>query len=223
MNIKPDSNFIDAIEDIIDNTNTEYQTFLDNNDNVDDIEELADILNYHNVDEFPIDFIVNNKPRADKNEWVSAMADWSLVEGKTITVILHSKNLENYWGPISFKEILMKMLAHETIHFNQYDKINPLIINTLMSGHQKGIKLKENGGTERDWMRSYLRDPHEIMAYGHDLSVEIKESSNPAIALRNPEMFINELPVYARYRDIFPKDANQIKQLLKYTASYYEY
>jgi hypothetical protein len=56
---------------------------------------------------------------------------------------------------------------------------------------------------------------------GHDLSIEIKESSNPSIALRNPEMFIDELPVYARYRAIFPKGANQIKQLLKYTASYY--
>jgi hypothetical protein len=223
MNINPDSNFIADIEDIIDGANIEYQTFLDDNDNVDDITELADILNYHNVDELPIEFWVNDKPRHDPNEWVSAMADWSLVEGKTITVILHSTNLANYWGPISFKDILMKMLAHETIHFNQYDKINPLMIDTLLSGHQKGLVLKENGGSERDWMRSYLRDPHEIMAYGHDLSVEIKESSNPAIALRNPEMFINELPVYARYRDIFPKDANQIKQLLKYTASYYEY
>jgi hypothetical protein len=223
MNIKPDINFSKDIEEIIDRSNIEYLLFLEDNDDVDNIEELSDILNSNNIEELSIEFIVNDKPRDDKNEWISAMADWSLVDGKTITVILHSKNLETTWGPESFKEILMKMLAHETIHFNQYDKISPLVIENLRSGHQKGLILKENGGTERDWMRSYLRDPHEIMAYGHDLSVEIKESSNPSVALRNPEMFIDELPVYARYRDIFPKGANQIKQLLKYTASYYEY
>jgi len=222
MNINPDSNLIADIEEIIDQSNIEYSMFLEDNNDVDDIEELVDILNYNNIDELSIDFIVNHAPRADKNEWISAMADWSTTDGKIITVILHSKNLENMWGPVSFKEILMKMLAHETIHFNQYDKINPSIIETLQSGHQKGMKLKENGGTERDWMRSYLRDPHEQMAYGHDLSVEIRYSSDPMNALRNPEMFIDELPVYARYRAIFPKEAKQVKQLLKYTASYYE-
>jgi len=223
MNIKPDINFSKDIEEIIDRSNIEYLLFLEDNDDVDNIDELADILNSNNVEELSIEFIVNDKPRDDKNEWISAMADWSIVEGKTITVILHSKNLETTWGPESFKEIVMKMLAHETIHFNQYDKISPLVIEHLLSGHQKGLILKENGGTERDWMRSYLRDPHEIMAYGHDLSVEIKESSNSSVALRNPEMFIHELPVYARYRSIFPKEAKQIKQLLKYTAGYYEY
>jgi len=222
MIIQPDYSMISDISFLINASNDEYMSFLSANEDMDDIGELADILNSNNIDDLPIEFIVNHLPRPDENEWISAMADWSLEDGKSITVILHSKNLENFWGPVSFKEIVMKMVAHETIHFNQYDAINPEMINSLQSGHQKGLKLKENDGSERDWMRSYLRDAHEIMAYGHDLSVEIKESSDPMNALRNPEMFIDELPVYARYRTIFPKEAKQVKQLLKYTASYYE-
>ena len=95
MNIKPDTNFSADIEDIIDRSNIEYLIFLENNNDIDDIEELSDILNSNNIDELSIEFIVNNKPRADKDEWISAMADWSIIDGKTITVILHSINLEN--------------------------------------------------------------------------------------------------------------------------------
>ena len=85
----------------------------------------------------------------------------------------------------------------------------------------KGVEKKKSGGTEQDLMRMYLRDPHELMAYGHDLADEIRDTDAPEETIRNPEKFINELPVYQRFRNIFPKDSKQIKQLMKYTANYF--
>jgi hypothetical protein len=68
----------------------------------------------------------------------------------------------------------------------------------------------------------YLRDPHELMAYAHDLADEMKSNTDdPAAALRNPEKYREQLPVYDRFRNSFPKDSKQIKQLMKYTADYY--
>ena len=220
--IKPDNNFLDAVEEIVDDSLEEYQEFLNDNNDKDDIDELEEILNSNNIDDFPIEFITDHNPRKDPNEWISAAADWDPKEGKSVRVYLHAKNLEGRWGPKTFKKILMRMLAHETIHFGQYDKFNPDVLNTYKSGYMKGVEKKEQGGTEKDLMRMYLRDPHELMAYGHDLADEIRDTDNPEEALRNPEKFKHELPVYQRFRDSFPKDAKQIKQLMKYTVSYFE-
>lgn len=221
--LEPDKEFLAQVEMLIDDSIEEYQEFLDSNNDVDDIDELEEILNSNNDDELPIDFITNHEPRKDPDEWISAAADWSEDEGKFITIYLHAKNLEGVYGPQTFKNILMRMIGHETIHWGQYDKMGADVLNNYQSGHQKGVKLSQQTGNERDWMRSYLRDPHELMAYAHDLAQEMQENTDdPEAALRNPERFKDQLPVYNRFREIFPPNSKQIKQLLKYTADYFK-
>lgn len=219
--VKPDEDFLSQVEGIIDDSLEEYQEFLDGNGDVDDINELEEILNSNNYDELPIEFIADDQPRNDPDEWVSAVADWTPDEGKSIRVFLHSKNLEGVYGPKTFKGVLMKMLAHETIHWGQYDRMGGDVLDGYQSGYMKGVKKKEQGGSNRDLIRMYLRDPHELMAYASDLATEMGNLDNPQRALRNPEQYIKELPVYKFFRNIFPKDAKQIKQLMKYTADYF--
>jgi len=219
--LKPDSDFLSQVEEIVDDSIDEYQDFLADNNDVDDIDELESILNSNNYEELPIEFITDHSPRKDPNEWISAAADWDPKEGKSIRVFLHAKNLEKVYGPQTFKKILMRMLAHETIHWNQYDKFDPNVLDTYKSGYMKGVEKKNSSGNERDLMRMYLRDPHELMAYAHDLADEMRDTDNPEEALRNPEKYKNEMPVYQRFRDIFPSNSKQIKQLLKYTADYF--
>lgn len=219
--IQPDNNFINQVEEIIDDSVDEYVEFLQDNNDKDDIDELVEILNSNNVDELPIEFDVNHSPRKDPDEWISAAADWSPTEGKSMSIVLHAKNLEGVWGPETFKKVVMRMIAHETIHWNQYDKIDPNVLDKHKSGYMKGVEKKNSGGTDRDLMRMYLRDPHELMAYAHDLADEMHDTDNPSDALRNPEKYRKELSVYDRFRNSFPKDAKQIKQLMKYTASYF--
>jgi len=219
--IEPDRDFMDQVEEILNDSIAEYVEFLQDNNDKDDIDELAEILNSNNVDELPIEFDVNHAPRKDPDEWLSAAADWSPTEGKSMSIVLHAKNLEGVWGPETFKRIVMQMVAHETIHWNQYDKIDPDVLDKHKSGYMKGVEKKNAGGTDRDLMRMYLRDPHELMAYAHDLASEMKNTDNPTDALRNPEKYRNELPVYDRFRNSFPKDAKQIRQLMKYTADYF--
>lgn len=220
--VEPDQDFLYQLEEIIDDSIEEYQEFLEENNDVDDIDELEAILNSNNVDELPIEFITDHGKRKDPNEWISAVADWTEKEGKFVTVYLHATNLEGAYGPKTFKNILMRTLGHETIHWNQYDKMGASVLNTYKSGYQKGVIKKNAGGNDRDLMRSYLRDPHELMAYAHDLAGEMKETDNPEEALRNPEKYKAELPVYNRFREIFPPNATQLRQLLKYTADYFK-
>lgn len=220
--VEPDQDFLYQLEEIIDDSIEEYQEFLEENNDVDDIDELEVILNSNNVDDLPIEFITDHSTRKDPNEWISAVADWTEKEGKFVTVYLHAKNLAGAYGPKTFKNVLMRTLGHETIHWNQYDKMGAKVLNNYKSGYQKGVIKKNAGGTDRDLMRSYLRDPHELMAYAHDLASEMKETDNPEEALRNPEKYKAELPVYNRFREIFPPNAKQLRQLLKYTADYFK-
>lgn len=221
--LEPDRKFMSQVEDLVDESLEEYQDFLESNNDQDDIDELEEILNSNNDDELPIEFITNHSVRKDPDEWISAAADWSEDEGKFITVYLHAKNLEGVYGPKTFKNILMRMIGHETIHWGQFDKMGADVLNRYQSGHQKGVALSAKTGNQRDWQRSYLRDPHELMAYGHDLAQEIVDNTDdPEQALRNPEQFKQQLPVYQRFREIFPSNSKQIKQLLKYTADYFK-
>lgn len=219
--ISPDNDFLGQVEEIIDDSLTEYQEFLKQHNDVDDIDELEEILNSNNYDDLPIDFITDHNPRKDPNEWVSAAADWDAKEGKSVRVFLHAKNLETVYGPKTFKKILMQMLAHETIHWGQYDRMGGDVLDGYRSGYMKGVEKKKNGGTDRDLMRMYLRDPHELMAYASDLAHEITDNTeHPQVTLRNPEKFADALPAYQRYRESFPSDSKQIRQLLKYTVDY---
>ena len=220
--VEPDWEFLRQLEPIVDDSIDENQEFLDSNNDVDDIDELEEILNGNVDEDLPIEFITDHNPRKDKDEWISAAADWTPDEGKFVTVYLHAKNLERVYGPKTFKDILMRMLQHETIHWNQYDKMDQKVLPNYQSGYMKGLDKVKKGGSERDLMRSYLRDPHELMAYGSDLAGEIKNLDNPEQVLRNPEAHRKQLPVYDRFRNSFPANSKQIKQLLKYTADYFQ-
>ena len=219
--MQPDLDFLDQVEIMIDEGCSEYSEYLSEHNDVDDIDELEEILNANNFDDLPIEFITDHSVRKDPDEWVSAAADWDPIDGKSVRVFLHATNLVKVWGPKTFKKIIMRMLAHETIHWKQYDKFDPTVLVTYKSGYMKGVELKNAGGTERDLMCSYLRDPHELMAYGHDLAAEMRDTDMPLEALRGPERFVEELPVYKRYREYFAIESKQIKQLMKYTANYF--
>jgi len=218
--VEPDKKFMSQVEQIIDDSIEEYQEVLDSNGDVDDIDELEEILNQNNYDNLPIEFIATDQERKDPNEWISAEAGIDK-DGKFMQVYLFTKNLEGKYGPKTFKQLVMRMLAHETIHWNQYNKIGLDKVNKIKSGHQKGTELANKTGDPQDWMREYLRDPHELMAYGSDLASEIKDTNDPEQVLRNPEAYKNDLPSYARYREVFEPNSKEIKQLLKYTADYY--
>jgi len=219
--VEPDKEFMSQVEQILDDSIEEYQQVLDSNGDVDDIDELEDILNQNNYENLPIEFIASDQERKDPNEWISAEAGIDK-DGKFMNVYLFSKNLEGKYGPKTFKQLVMRMLAHETIHWNQYSKIGLDKVNKIKSGHQKGTELANKTGRSEDWMREYLRDPHELMAYASDLASEIKDTDNPEQVLRNPEAHKQDLPSYARYRTVFEPSSKEIKQLLKYTADYYK-
>ena len=220
--LNPDYEMVSKVSDIIDEVNDLYVENLTMNHDIDDIHELAELLNTRmKKAKLPIEWLVYDEQREDPDEWISAMASVMFGSIKHLDVILWESNLEGKWGPATFKEMVLKMLGHETIHFNQYERIGLDRLNLIESGHQKGTKLKTKTGKDRDWMRLYLRDPHELMAYGHDLSEELKLSSDPDKALRNPEAFINELPAYGQYRQIFPVGAKPLQKMLSYAARYY--
>ena len=218
--VEPDKKFMSQVEQILDDSIEEYQDYLDDSNDVDDIDELEEILNSNNQNNLPIEFFAVDQEREDPNEWISAEAGIDK-DGKFMQVYLFTKNLAGKYGPKTFKQIVIRMLAHETIHWNQYTKIGLDRVNKMKSGHQKGTELANKTGDPKDWMREYLRDPHELMAYGSDLASEIKDTDNPEQVLRNPEAYKNDLPSYARYRTVFEPSSKEIKQLLKYTADYY--
>ena len=120
--VEPDKKFMSQVEQIIDDSIKEYQQVLVRNGDVDDIDELEEILNQNNYDNLPIEFIATDAEREDPNEWISAEAGIDK-NGKFMQVYLFSKNLSGKYGPKTFKQIVMRMLAHETIHWNQYSKI----------------------------------------------------------------------------------------------------
>jgi len=218
--VSPDVEFMNQVEDILDASIEEYAEYLEDNNDEDDIFELEEILNSNNDNDLPIEFIASDQERKDPNEWISAMAGIDK-KGPFMEVYLFSKNLEGRYGPKTFKQIVMRMLAHETIHWNQYKKIGLDKIDTIKSGHQKGQEKMAKTGDPKDWLRDYLADPHELMAYASDLASEIKDLDNPEQVLRNPEAHIQDLPSYQRYREVFEPNSKEMRQLLKYTADYY--
>jgi len=228
--LSPDYEMMDKVSAVVDEVNAWYKAELAINHDIDDIQALAEMLNIQTIKfQLPIEWFVYDDKRATTTEWLSAAACTGkmIKNGKTLhsnhlEVILWENNLEGKWGPITFKELVMQMIGHETIHFNQFSRIGYDRLNDLKSGHQKGLQLFNKTGEEHDYMQCYLRDPHELMAYGHDLAAEIRRVSDPAKALRNPEAFKNELLVYEQYRDIFPPNSKPLQKLLSYAARYTE-
>ena len=87
--LQPDEDFLSQVEEIIDEANKEYQEYLADNGDRDDIDELEEILNANNFDDLPIDFIADHSPRKDPDEWISAAADWDPKEGNSVRIFLH--------------------------------------------------------------------------------------------------------------------------------------
>lgn len=218
--VEPDKKFMSQIERAIDKSNAEYAQFLQDNNDQDDIDYLAELLNKYTT-RLPVEFEVIDDERKDPNEWISAEAGVN-DSGEFMTMYLFSTNLEGKWGPKTFKNIMMQAMSHEAIHWNQYGRIGHEKLGKIKSGHQKGQEKMAKSGDPKDWMRSYLADPHELMAYASDLSTEIKQLDDPENALRNPERYKEQLPSYARYRQVFEPNSRELRQLLKYTADYYK-
>jgi hypothetical protein len=216
-NVLPDAEFLGQLSVDIDDALEEYQEYLDTHNDMDNINHLEDLLNATVDEELRIDFTTNyNKTNSDW--WMSAEATTGETEdGERVTdfnIILNARNMIGVYGPKTFKKMLMRLVSHELVHKGQHARIPDL--NKVSSGYQKAADAK----THRDWQRMYLRDPHELMAYGETLAQEISDTDDPAATLRNPEAYMEQLPTYARFRQSFPRDAKQIKSLLKYTSQY---
>ena len=219
----PNSELIKTMSTVVDKVNDAYTQYLDDNDDYDDIYHLADLLNAATKEvDLSVDIIWANydDERSNPNEWISAMAT-PLKDRNKLLIILWGRNLEDKWGPKTFKEIVLKTLGHETIHFEQYRLIGMDKLQHIKSGHQKGQADVALSGDDLDYYKMYLSDPHELMAYGHDLCEEAFKLENVDGAIRNPEEHIKDLPVYQQYREFFNKDSKIIKRLLHYAACYY--
>lgn len=216
--LSPNRQFLEIVEEIIDLSNDEYSEYLATNNDEDDLEELVDILqSQSDASEMDIDWHVGNSGVKAVDWYVQAM----VVHGNGhIDVIIDPDSTIGHWGPKSFKASLLKSFAHETIHLAQRDRMGQEKYDSLPSGYQIGAKKAEKSGKERDHIRTYFRDPQELMAHGHDLAQEILASSNPKEALRNPEKYRNELPSYDKHRQIFPPNAKPLQRLLSYAAQY---
>jgi len=216
-NVAPDPDFMDELSYGVDDALEEYQEYLDSHDDLDNINHLEDLLNSSVDEELRVDFTTNYNP-TESDWWMSAEATSGLTDdGERVTdinVILNARNLIGAYGPQTFKKILMRLMSHELVHKGQHSRIPDM--DKMASGYTKAAGAKNH----RDWERTYLRDPHELMAYGETLAQEIRDTENPDAVIRNPDAFMQELPTYARFRNIFPKDTPQIKALLKYTYRY---
>ncbi len=220
--ITPDYSAIDELAEVLDEVNVDYCSYLKCNDDEDDIDFLAELLNEKSAGcKLNMKWEAFDDKRKGPNEWMSAMAFTTKGGHRSITVTLWTLNLENSWGPKTFKKYVLRLLGHETIHFGQYDRIGEDKILGLLSGHQKGLDLVKETGNTDDWLKAYLGDPHELMAYGHDLAWEMRDADDPEKALRSPEEFMNELPVYERYHGVFKHNSKQLKSLLSYAAGYF--
>lgn len=220
--LDPKVDILDEIEQAIDGANRDYEQFLEKNNDQDDIEYLAELIEDYIESDIPIEVHVNPAKRSNPNEWISAEAGVDDT-GEFINLILHSDNLVGKWGPKTFKNLVMQAMAHETIHLQQYDRIGHDKLKDLISGHQRGTQAMKSVPIDKQqavWMRHYLSDPHEIMAYAHNIASEIQELGNPEEVIRNINKYTDDVPSYALYRRIFDKDSKIIKQLLKYTAGY---
>ncbi len=222
MILSPDNELLTKAAAIIDDVNELYVAELEMNNDMDDIYSLADMLQERcDAAELGIEWAVYDDPRDNPDDWMSGMASYVL-NIPFLQIILWEQNLVGKWGPKTFKEIALKAISHETIHFAQYDRMGGHLLDNLESGYQKAMRLTSETKDKHLYMKLYLSDPHELMAYGHDLATEIKFTDDPEDALRNPEKYIDDLPVYNQYRLVWPRDAKPLRKLMSYAARYFE-
>lgn len=218
--LEPDQEFMSGLMSAVNDVAVEYEKFLENNNDQDDPEELAHLLNvFFEEDGIPIEVYVGATGQKANDWYIQA----GQVHGDgSMDLVLDPDSIDGHWGPETFKRVMQKTFEHENIHLMQRDRMGLSNYMNLPSGYQKGQKLMQKTGKERDAMRLYFRDPQELMAHGHDLYREIQNSSNPKKALRNPESFRDELPTYDKYRQIFPPNAKPLQRMITYTYKYFQ-
>jgi hypothetical protein len=216
--LQPDKEYLEKVGYILDDATREYSKFLEKNNDKDDLDELVTTLQvFTDNDELDISWHVGNTGVKAVDWYIQS----AIVHGDgSIDIIIDPDSTINHWGPKSFKTSVLKTLAHETIHLAQRERMGREKYSKLPSGYQLGLRKQEKTGKERDLIRTYFRDPQELMAHGHDLAQEILASSNPQEALRNPEKYRDELPAYDKHREIFPPNAKPLQRMLRYAADY---
>lgn len=215
--VTPDAQFLQELGFGVDEALEEYAEFLNQNDDRDDFHELASLLEASVDEDLRMQFVVNEGPRKSE-EWMYAEAiSGETEDGERVTdiiIYLNAQNMDGIYGPKTFKKILMRTVSHELVHKDQHSRIPDL--DKMSSGYQKAANAK----THREFMRKYLRDPAELMAYGETLAQEIADTEDPHATIRNPEAYMEYLPTYAKFRQVFPRGDRYIQRLLKYTSDY---
>jgi hypothetical protein len=219
----PDKVFINKVKNVIDYTNLHYSIFLKENDDKDDLEELICYLNeFCEEEKLDIEWHIGPEDYKEAIDWYIQGA--ILERDLQIDVVLDPDSTIGYWGPKTFKKSALKTLEHEAIHMQQRRRMGIKKFNELPSGYELGKRKYKKTKKRNDMIRIYFRDPHELMAHGHDIARELMfNTKNPDKALRNPEKYRVDLPTYDKYRAIFPSNAKPLQRLLKYTAFYFEY
>jgi hypothetical protein len=151
--LQPDRDYLAQVGNLLNDANADYAEFLKNNNDKDDMDELVDILQSHsNADELDLNWHVG-KPNKKAVDWYIQSA---IVHGDgSIDVILDPDSTIGHWGPKSFKDSVLKTLAHETIHLAQRDRMGADKYAKLPSGYMQGVRKAEKSGNERD-MRYWL-------------------------------------------------------------------
>ena len=218
--LQPNKDYLEKVGYILDDATREYSKFLEKNNDKDDLEELVNTLQaFTDEDKLDITWEIG-KSGIKAVDWYiqSAMVH----ANGHMDITIDPDSTIGHWGPESFKTSVLKTLAHETIHLAQRDRMGREKYSKLPSGYQLGLRKQEKTGKKRDLIRTYFRDPHELMAHGHDLAQEILASSDPQEALRNPEKYRDELPSYDKHRQIFPPNAKPLQRMLSYAAGYFQ-
>lgn len=220
--LQPDEVQMELLSDALDLVNSDYEAHLSDNNDEDDPDHLAWIMD-ETFEEMGMSITVElGEPGANGVDWYIQSA--IVYGGGEIDLILHYDTVTGgYWGPASFKKSVMKTLEHEHIHLSQRDRMGKKKYNSLPSGYQIGLRKQEKSGKESDLIRTYLRDPQELMAHGHDLAREVQSSSNPVEAIRNPEKYREELPTYDKHRATFPPNAKPLQRLISYATKYLQH
>jgi len=218
--LDPDQEFMQRFTYAVEDAAREYAEFLKDNNDQDDPEELASILEtFFEEEDLPITVHVGESGRNAVDWYIQAA---QVTGSGEMDLILDPDSIDGHWGPETFIDVMTKTFEHETIHLQQRDRMGADKYNKLPSGYMKGLKKAEKTGKERDLMRTYFRDPQELMAHGHDIYREVIKLSDPEAALRNPEKHREDLPTYDKHRQIFPPNAKPLQRMMKYAYQYFQ-
>lgn len=215
MILKYNEELVNKMGFVVRDAGKKYEKFLLINKNVDNINLLSDLLNNECKDYLDeVSFVVDDsKSENDCFDWFFATVN--IVDGKpNIKFYLNKDVLTGTWTFEQFEYEILTCFCHETIHLEQYKKVPFNVLKNMSTSYS-------NVPDEKFWV-SYHSDPFEIMAYAHNLYVELENSTNKEKALKNPEKYLEELPTYFTYRRLFKKNNKIIKRLLKYTYQYVE-